>query len=155
MPRIAEYWCALSPRARLACWLMLSTGLVALCWQAGVRPAWQAQATAYRQLTSLRETSQAQRQRALTLRLPEEASAQLADTPGRFSPLDFQFDDARLVRWRPEGQGGELVLQAQWRQVPETFVRLALSDVTLEAFTVVPRGVALEFTLRLINGDDD
>jgi len=66
-----------------------------------------------------------------------------------FSPLDFQGADATLVHWKPQQNGGELMLDLEWKALPALFSRLAQRDVQIAAFAIAPQDKALRLRLEL------
>jgi hypothetical protein len=66
-----------------------------------------------------------------------------------FSPVDFQRNDAQLVNWIPTGEGGEMVLEIGWEQIPNTFSLLAERGVQVMAFSIKPGAERLLLTLQL------
>ena len=68
-----------------------------------------------------------------------------------FSPLDFQDKRTALVHWKPQQNGGELVLDALWSDVPALFSRLAQQAVSVRAFSLAPEGTTLRLSLQLVS----
>lgn len=66
-----------------------------------------------------------------------------------FSPLDFQHNGTKLVHWKPTQNGGELMLDADWAQIPDVFSRLAQRDVNVAAFDINPQGAQLRLNIQL------
>ena len=66
-----------------------------------------------------------------------------------FSPLDFQDTRTALVHWKPQQNGGELVLDTLWSDVPALFSRLAQQAVSISAFNLAPEGTTLRLSLQL------
>ena len=75
----------------------------------------------------------------------------LASLP--FSPLDFQTDGVRLVRWLPGANGGELTLKVDWAQIPAVFERLAQRGMAVSGFSVKPEEARLQLVLQVENTD--
>lgn len=71
-----------------------------------------------------------------------------------FSPADFQLPDVRLVRWLPKGNGGEMVLDTPWEQVPAVFTHLAECSMSVAAFTVRVEHNTLQLALQLERVDE-
>ena len=142
-----ERWYALTPRWRCVVWLASSLLLLLGWWLSFYRPAQQ-------QLISL----EAQRQReAASHRAMWSAarklfppSAEAIISPAQpFTPLAFNANGLRLVRWQPAAAGGELVLDAAWAAIPALFSLLAQHDVAVTSFSVAPEQQSLQVVLQL------
>lgn len=138
-----ESWYAMTPRARCLCW-GASSALLLICatlWQGRMQeqPVATQQANA-RLWTAVRKLS------------PPDG-AQPAVTARPFSPLEFDTDELRMVRWQPGGRGGELVIEATWGQIPSLFVTLARRDVAVDRFSIQPEHNRLQIVMQLERQD--
>jgi len=70
-----------------------------------------------------------------------------------FSPLAFDTDELRMVRWQPVGTGGELVIEATWAQIPSLFATLARRDVAVARFSIQPEHNKLQVVMQLEHQD--
>jgi len=70
-----------------------------------------------------------------------------------FSPLEFDSDALRMVRWQPGGAGGELVIEATWAQIPSLFATLARRDVAVGRFSIQPEQNRLQIVMQLERQD--
>ncbi len=138
-----DSWYAMTPRGRCLCW-SLSSALLLICatlWQGRIQeqPVATQQANA-RLWIAVRKLSP-----------PDEARSAVAIRP--FSPLEFDTDVLRMVRWQPRGRGGELVMEATWAQIPSLFVNLARRDVAVERFSIQPEQNRLQIVMQLEHQD--
>ena len=135
-----ERWYALTPRWRCVVWLASSLLLLLGWWLSFYRPAQQ-------QLISL----EAQRQREAASHRAMWSAARKLFPPSAeaFTPLAFNANGLRLVRWQPAAAGGELVLDAAWAAIPALFSLLAQHDVAVTSFSVAPEQQSLQVVLQL------
>lgn len=152
MQRCLDFWYGLTGRGRVALWLMLTCCLAVCLWWIAIRPP-------ENTLTQLKSDRAA---RQLTLRQHYLKTHALRPPEGltesepvrAFSPLGFTPPHARLTRWQPALNGGELELAVQWAQAVATFARLAEYDMVVRGFTLEPEGGQLRFTLQLEAAND-
>ena len=138
-----DSWYAMTPRGRCLCW-GVSSALLLICatlWQGRVQeqPLTTQQANA-RLWIAVRKLSP-----------PDEAPPAVAARP--FSPLEFDTDALRMVRWQPAGAGGELVIKATWAQIPSLFATLARRDVAVDRFSIQPEQNRLQIVMQLERQD--
>lgn len=145
-----ECWRDLQPGVRVIIWLGTLCALAAL-WAGGfLWGSYQARISVDAEMQGQQAALMAQRRQ---LREQEQALARasaketLRLTP--FSALNFQSAEAQLVSWKPDGKGGELVLETSWSPLPAMFQHLAEQDMTPAAFAIEPEGRLLHFTLHL------
>ncbi|MDD7994241.1 hypothetical protein [Kosakonia radicincitans] len=148
----ADFWFALSPWQRTACWLLSVFCGLLLVWWLAISPLSAAQAQLNIQQSGQQAALQAQ-WRTLRALFPPTESAPLP-TAQPFSPLDFQETNRQLIRWQPGKNGGELVLETRWEPVTETFALLASCDMQVPAFSLAVGADLLRFTLQLEHDDD-
>ena len=129
-----DSWYAMTPRGRCLCWGISSALLLAgvTGWQ------WRMQD---RQIAT---------QEARLVRNAETHS-RLWTAP--FSPLAFDTDELRMVRWQPRGAGGELVIKATWAQIPSLFATLARRDMAVGRFSIQPEQNRLQIVMQLERQD--
>lgn len=134
-----DSWYALAPRGRCLCW-GVSSALLLLCatdWQGRMQERQVATQQANARLwTAVRKLSP-----------PEDVQPAVAARP--FSPLEFNTDALRTVRWQPGGAGGELVIEATWAQIPALFATLARRDVAVGRFSIQPEQNRLQIVMQL------
>ncbi|MFK3712366.1 hypothetical protein [Leclercia adecarboxylata] len=138
-----DSWYAMTPRGRCLCW-GLSSALLLICatlWQGRM----QAQPVATQQANARLWSA------VRKLSPPDEAQTAVATRP--FSPLEFDTDALRMVRWQPGGRGGELVMEATWAQIPSLFVTLARRDVAVDRFSIQPEQNRLQIVMQLERHD--
>ncbi len=138
-----DSWYAMTPRGRCLCW-GLSSALLLICatlWQERM----QAQPVATQQANARLWSA------VRKLSPPDEAQTAVATRP--FSPLEFDTDALRMVRWQPGGRGGELVMEATWAQIPSLFVTLARRDVAVDRFSIQPEQNRLQIVMQLERQD--
>ncbi len=82
---------------------------------------------------------------------PDDTHAFVVARP--FSPLAFDTDELRMVRWQPVGTGGELVIEATWAQIPSLFATLARRDVAVARFSIQPEHNKLQVVMQLERQD--
>lgn len=146
-----ERWYGFLPRTRLFCWSLFTVAVLLGAWLLLARPVIQ-------QLSQLEATrSQAGAERA-ELWASEAQPHSVLDAPVipalmPFSPLDFQTDGVRLVRWLPGAKGGELRLKVDWAQIPALFERLAQRGMAVSGFSVKPEETRLQLVLQVENTD--
>jgi len=138
-----DSWYAMTPRGRCL-WWGVSSALLLICatlWQGRMQeqPVATQQANA-RLWSAVRKLSP-----------PDEAQTAVATRP--FSPLEFDTDALRMVRWKPGGRGGELVMEATWAQIPSLFVTLARRDVAVDRFSIQPEQNRLQIVMQLERKD--
>lgn len=147
MDALLERWCECHPWGRVLFWCLgsLLAGLAA-CGTL-LRPVDRQCAELERQLM---ENVRANAALWPAVRqMPFRSETAVARVRMPFSPLDFQGDDAALVHWKPLQNGGELMLDLEWKALPALFSRLAQRDVQIVAFTIAPQGTALRLRLEL------
>lgn len=152
MPRDLAFWYALSPPLRALAGITAVVLMMTLCWWGLVRPI----TTERHGLDAQRVAQQPARQarwKALLELKPPAATASDDETSEAFSPLALQSAGRQLIRWQPNGAGGELLLEAQWTQIPQTFLYLAGCNMRAEAFSLVMKENRLHFTLQLVRND--
>lgn len=152
MLRSFDVWYALSPRARAGYGLLLMAGLMLLVWWWQVQPVARERAAREQQRLVQQAALQVSWRDILALKPPEMPLA-VSNEATAFSPLDVHSHDARLVRWHPVQRGGEMVLEAKWASIPQTFSWLAERQMLTPAFSITVRENALHFTLQLENDD--
>lgn len=138
-----DSWYAMTPRGRCLCW-GLSSALLLICatlWQGRM----QAQPVATQQANA--------RLWSAVRKLSPSDEAQTAVATRPFSPLEFDTDALRMVRWQPGGRGGELVMEATWAQIPSLFVTLARRDVAVDRFSIQPEQNRLQIVMQLERQD--
>ncbi|WP_347114534.1 hypothetical protein AAHB66_21820 [Leclercia sp. S52] len=138
-----DSWYAMTPRGRCLCW-GLSSALLLICatlWQGRM----QAQPVATQQANA--------RLWSAVRKLSPPDEAQTAVATRSFSPLEFDTDALRMVRWQPGGRGGELVMEATWAQIPSLFVTLARRDVAVDRFSIQPEQNRLQIVMQLERHD--
>lgn len=148
MPRSLDVWYALSPGARAGYGLLLMVGLVFLVWWWQVQPVTREQAARKQQHLAQQADLLASWRKILALKPPEMPLA-ISGEPTAFSPLDVHSRDAQLIRWHPAQNGGEMVLEAKWVSIPQTFSWLAARQMLAPAFSIIAQGDVLHFTLQL------
>ncbi|KFC04729.1 PilO family type IV pilus biogenesis protein [Trabulsiella guamensis ATCC 49490] len=139
MRQLPERWCDATPFTRCGFWLgvvLLLTIIGGYCLprSGGTLNT----ATPHRQWQTLR---------ALQMQVGQHQKTPSAAVS--FSPLDFQRDGTRLLRWQPTETGGEMVLDTQWVDVPSLFPRLAERNMQVVAFSLHPVNGRLQLTLQL------
>jgi len=148
-----ERWLALSARSRVAVWLTGTAICAVLAWLLAVRPYASEQAQRLARLHAQQQSRSQLWASIMPLRAGEQTAT--ASLPGRaFSALVFQTGSARLLSWHPTGDGGEMVLQTGWRDVPESFARLAEQGMQVSAFSLALKEGVLHLRLELESGDD-
>jgi len=138
-----DSWYAMTPRGRCLCW-GLGSALLLICatlWQGRMQP----QPVATQQINARLWSA------VRKLSPPDEAQTAVAARP--FSPLEFDTDALRMVRWQPGGRGGELVMEATWAQIPSLFVTLARRDVAVDRFSIQPEQNRLQIVMQLERQD--
>lgn len=118
-----------------------------------LRPEYIRRENAWESLRQQRVEHQARWQRVVAQQ--QAIAAAQPNAPGvviPFSPVDFQRKDAQLVNWSPAGEGGEMVLEIGWEQIPNTFSLLAERGVQVTAFSIKPGAERLLLTLQLEGG---
>ena len=147
MKSLFERWCALTPGWRCGLWLACSLLLLQGWLFFHHQPA--------RQRLSAQE---AQRQREAASHRALWASArklyppptdEIAPAPEPFTPLAFNANGLRLVRWQPATAGGELAISAAWTEIPAIFSALAQRDVAVAHFSIAPEKQTLQVVLQL------
>ncbi len=146
-----ERWYGFLPRTRLFCWSLFTVAVLLGAWLLLARPVIQ-------QLSQLEvKRSQAGAERVeLWAReaQPHPVLAAPVHAPLMpFSPLDFQTDGVRLVRWLPGANGGELTLKVDWAQSPALFERLAQRGMAVSGFFIKPEETRLQLILQVENID--
>lgn len=146
-----ERWYGLAPRWRCASWLACSL-LMMLGWMLFYRQPAQQQ--------RLSQEAQRQRDQDTHAALWASARAFYPPPPGEkttlaqsFTPLAFNTNGLRLVRWQPAPAGGELVVDAAWDHIPTLFSALAQHDMTVAHFSVAPDQQTLQVVLQLEHRD--
>lgn len=137
MPILAERWCELPASWRWGIWiccLLLMTFFTLHTSHSGIadseRPAFQA---LWRRV------------------LPLQKAAKNSVSPVflAFAATDFQTGGSSLIRWQPGNDGGELVLETDWKTVPVIFSLLATRGMAVRAFSVRPGTGALQMVMQL------
>ena len=140
-----DSWYAMTPRGRCLCWgissALLLAGVTGWQWRMQDRQTATQQAHA-RLWVAVRKLSP-----------PDDTHAPVAAQP--FSPLAFDTDELRMVRWQPVGTGGELVIEATWAQIPSLFATLARRDVAVARFSIQPEHNKLQVVMQLERQDAD
>ncbi|WP_333853024.1 HofO family protein [Leclercia sp.] len=146
-----DSWYAMTPRGRCLCW-GVSSALLLACF-IGLQWRMQDRQIAAQQARHARNAEAHARLWAAVrkLSLPEDAPPSPAAEP--FSPLAFDTDELRMVRWQPGGRGGELVLEASWTQIPSLFASLARHDVAVGRFSIQPEQKRLQIVMQLERQD--
>lgn len=152
MQRCLDFWYGLTPRGRVAMWLMLTCCLAACLWWMAVRPAGNRLAQLKTEHVTQQVTLRQHYQQTHVLHPPEGQAERQPVRP--FLPLDFAPPHASLTHWQPTLNGGELVLSARWAQAVTTFAQLAEYDMVVRGFTLEPEGLQLRFTLQLETAND-
>lgn len=142
-----DRWYAMTPRGRCLCWAV-SSALLVFC-VTGLQWRMQDRQTATQQARHARNAeTHARLWTALRKLSPsDEAPSTVAARP--FSPLEFDTDALRMVRWQPGGTGGELVIDATWAQIPALFATLAQRDVAVGRFSIQPEQNRLQIVMQL------
>lgn len=149
-----ERWLTAPVKVRLCSWLAWTAAWLVIVWLALApgRRENAALALHYEKLTA----SLAQQRKQLAGELNEaQRGAQIKALEATLAPLPFsalelvQAHGGRLVRWRPDGARGELVMDLEWAQAPSWFARLAQHDVRLLAFTLAPQDASLRLSLQM------
>lgn len=153
MPRSLDAWYALSPGARAGYGLLLIVSLMLLIWWWQVQPVTREQTAREQQRLAQQAALQVSWRDILALKPPEMPLA-VSDEARAFSPLDVHSRDAQLIRWHPAQHGGEMVLEAKWASIPQTFSWLAERQMLTPAFSITVQENALRFTLQLESDDD-
>lgn len=152
MPRSLDVWYALSPGARAGYGLLIMLSLILLVWWWQIKPITHEQTIREQQRVSQQAALQVSWRDILLLK-PAKMPLALLDEPKAFSPLDFHSRDAQLIRWHPAQRGGEMVLEAQWASIPQTFSWLAERQMLASAFSITVQENALRFVLELESND--
>lgn len=150
-----DSWFALSPLARLLCWLAATLCGVALLWWLVIAP----QQKELAQLSSLQaaqdEARTAQWRKLRALAMPADAFASALATTCRFSPLNLPAHDQQLVRWQPGQGGGQAELETEWGAAMNIFQRLAECGMSVSSFSLTNGRGALRFIVQLEQGNGD
>lgn len=146
-----DSWYAMTPRGRCLCW-GLSSALLLACvtgwqWRMQVRQI------ATQQAQHARDAENHARLWTAVRKLSPPDDVQPAVTARPFSPLEFDTDALRMVRWQPVGRGGELVIEATWAQIPALFATLARRDVAVGRFSIQPEQNRLRIVMQLERQD--
>lgn len=147
MHSLFERWYVFRSRTRILIWGLISGCVLMTAYFMLARPA-------------IRHVSQLEMKREHTAAVVKmlwasEAHRGLAegkpDSSARqaFSPLDFQGQGTRLVRWLPSAKGGELSLEADWIQVPALFDAIAQRGMGVMAFSVEPGEARLKLIVQV------
>ncbi|CAM6967166.1 MULTISPECIES: HofO [Enterobacter] len=147
MDELLERWCESRPWGRVLLWCLGSflAGLAA--WGALLRPV--DRLCAERQRLLMESVRANEALWPAVRKLPFRSETAEARVLMPFSPLDFQGADATLVHWKPQQNGGELMLDLEWEALPALFSRLAQRDVQIAAFAIAPQDKALRLRLEL------
>ncbi|EGQ5299262.1 DNA utilization protein HofO [Enterobacter hormaechei subsp. hormaechei] len=142
-----QRWSDARPFRRVLCWCIASGFVAFVIWGLLLRPAALRYADIQAQAISAKRINaslwpQARRRPVMTQVKPSQPAQP-------FSPLAFQREEARLVHWKPQQNGGELALDASWGAVPALFSRLALENMRVSAFDITPQGKRLRLSLQL------
>lgn len=152
MSRSLDIWYALSPAARAGYGLLLMVSLMILLWWWQIKPIMREPTIWQQQRLAQQAALQVSWRDILALKPPEMPLA-ASNAPQAFSPLDVHSREARLVRWHPAQRGGEMVLEAQWASIPQTFSWLAGRQMLTPAFSITVEENALRFALQLESDD--
>ena len=146
-----DSWYAMTPRGRCLYW-GLSSALLLSCLT-GMQWRMQDRQTATQQAQHTRNVEAHARLWTAVRKLlpPDDAQSAVAAEP--FSPLAFDTDALRMVRWQPGGAGGELVMEATWAQIPSLFATLARRDVAVGRFSIQPGQNRLQIVMQLERQD--
>lgn len=147
MEQRLQRWVESRASVRVICWCVVSGVIAVAVWGLLVRPV----GLKCEELEAL-----SFRARQLNAALWPQAGRQPVAPAQRetqpvqpFSPLDFQDKRTTLVHWKPQLNGGELVLDALWSDVPALFSRLAQQAVSVRAFSLASEGTRLRLSLQL------
>lgn len=149
-----EFWYALLPRLRAVAGLSAIACLSVVLWWWWVHPIVAGKNVLAQQRMAQHALLQKRWQALLALKPPADFDM-LIKKGKAFSPLDFQSDGVQLLRWRPASQGGEMLLETPWAQVPHIFARLADSQMQVPVFSLIARDNALHCLLQLEGNDGD
>lgn len=152
MQRCLDFWYGLTARGRVALWLALMCCFTVILWWVSLRPQDNRLAQLKRDRDAQQISLRQHYMKTYALRPPERVAE--SEPVQAFSPLDFTPPHARLTRWQPAVNGGELVLSAQWTQAIDTFARLADREMVIRGFSLAPEGEQLRFTLQLEAAND-
>lgn len=147
MEQRLQRWVDIRSSVRVICWCVVSGVIAVAVWGLLVRPVGV-------KCAELEALSIRARQLNAALwpgagRQPVAPVQRLMPPVQPFSPLDFQDKRTALVHWKPQQNGGELVLDALWSDVPALFSRLAQQAVRISAFNLAPEGATLRLSLQL------
>ena len=142
-----DRWHALAPRWRGAMWLACSLALLLGWLLFSYRPVQQQLATLEQQWQRDAISHAALWSSTRMLYPPPETGGTRSLPP--FTPLAFNANGLRLVRWQPAKSGGELGVAAAWAHIPALFSSLAQRDVAVVHFSVEPVQQALQVVLQL------
>lgn len=143
---LVDFWCSLTPRARVLSWTgwTLTLSVFAFGWlicaTGHERESVLLQREANRQLWSSLYPF-------VSVEDPRLMAGRASATP--FSPLAIAVPGLQLRRWQPSAQGGELVLRAEWQAVPALFAHLAERGVSVSGFALHKEQDALLLTVTL------
>ena len=153
MPRDLEFWYALTPLFRALVGITLTLLLMTLCWWGVIYPIETEQNALDQQRDAQQLTTQIRWKTLLKLKPPLREPGPHDEAKKTFSPLALQSAGRQLIRWQPGARGGEIELEAQWEQIPQTFTYLAERNMWVTAFSLVMKENRLHFTLQLEQGD--
>lgn len=142
-----DSWCALTSRWRCICWAVSSTLIVLLV--TGVQARLRDRQLATGQAQQVRDTNINAGLWAAVRKLTPPAQVQSPAITRPFSPLEFDTGDRRMVRWQPGNNGGELVVEAGWAQIPTLFSTLAQRDIAVARFSIQPEKKTLQVVMQL------
>lgn len=149
-----DFWYRLTPRVQAACGVLMLVCLAVLLWWGCIRPVVMEKQRLEQQRVAQQAALQQRWHALLALRPPTTIPDDTApETP--FSPLDFQSEGAQLIRWHPAPKGGEMLLEVQWAQVPQTFAHLAERQMLTSAFSLIAQDNTLHLSLQLERDDGE
>jgi pilus assembly protein HofO len=147
MKSLFERWCALAPRWRCAVWFACSLHLLLGWLFLHYQPA--QQRLIAQEAQRQREAASQRAIWASARKLYPPPANKIAPPSQPFTPLAFNANGLRLVRWQPATAGGELAIAAAWTEIPAIFSALALHDVAVAHFSVAPEKQTLQVVLQL------
>lgn len=153
MPHDLEFWYAFSPRLRALVGITSIALMLVFCWWGVILPGKTEKRVFETRLVEQRQINQTRWQSLMDLKPPAEPEGIKNESTEAFSPLSFQSTSRQLIRWQPTTTGGEMVLEAQWEQIPHTFLHLADRNMRAESFSLEMKDSLLHFTLQLERDD--
>ncbi|MGY5369635.1 HofO family protein [Enterobacter oligotrophicus] len=147
MDLIFQRWCESRPAIRVLGWCVVSCAVALVIWGMLVRPVNRQSEELNAQVNRTRQTNASLW--PVVRRQHPTPEAGVARPVQPFSPLEFQAHGVTLVHWKPQQSGGELALDAGWSDIPALFSRLALRDVRVSLFDIIPQGTLLRVRIQL------